>query len=222
MWTGAGALGPGDRLILQSLKDQPASWGISRHQTSTRYVNVSRETGSSFFCRDPGMPVGQLASRHVTCTMRTCPDQAVRARSAGARASASAARDREFTKKGRPFGRPFAALPACKPNSVCLPAAAARGREIIIYLGPVSPPASSSLPASHFDGPPYPLQERCCLTLHPMGFAWPLRLPAAPVGSYPTISPIACASKTRGVPETIGWFAFCCTCRHCREAVPSC
>ncbi len=37
--------------------------------------------------------------------------------------------------------------------------------------------------------------------------------PDALVGSYPTFSPITCARE-----RAIGWFVFCCTCRHQRLA----
>jgi hypothetical protein len=37
-----------------------------------------------------------------------------------------------------------------------------------------------------------------CLVLHPVGFAQPLRLPAALVSSYLTLSPITCTPANRG------------------------
>lgn len=53
-------------------------------------------------------------------------------------------------------------VPACKPNSVC-PVRHRRDEagEIIIYLGPPFPAASSGLPAPpSFGGPPYPTGRR--------------------------------------------------------------
>ena len=68
--------------------------------------------------------------------------------------------------------------------------------EIVIYLGPPSPAASSGLPAPTFGGPPYP-QKRS-------GAVWPCTTwglpsragrPDALVGSYSTLSPITCAPE---------------------------
>lgn len=64
----------------------------------------------------------------------------------------------------------------------------------VIYLGPASPPASSSLPGSCPWGrkrvTPRPCGLPSCLALLPTGVAWPCRLPGAPVVSCTTFSPL--------------------------------
>ena len=107
-------------------------------------------------------------------------------------------------------------MPDCKPNSVCpeRPAAVAvRIGETIIYLGQLSPAASSGLPALG--------QRRMAL----------LRL-APDVALFGLAPHGVClaAPVTRNAGEhlphhfthhlcrtypAIGWSVFCCTCRHC-------
>src|SRR5690606_40339860 len=89
-----------------------------------------------------------------------------------------------------------------------------RGGVTAIYLGSRLPGTSSGLPVPsppldrvRSRGPSRAARrsrrrgllrtERDCLALHPVGFAWPPPSPGAPVGSYPTISPITCAKQDR-------------------------
>ena len=92
--------------------------------------------------------------------------------------------------------------PACKPNSVRRGGCrrTARGATAI-YLGLPLPADSSGLPvtpATLSAGRGAPEGERDCLALHPVRFAWPPPSPGAPVGSYPTLSPITCAGGSSG------------------------
>ncbi len=77
---------------------------------------------------------------------------------------------------------------ADKPGSVFL---AQRAGEAIIYLEPRLPPVSSSLPGLERYGPYRARRSgtRACLTLLPVGVAWPAMSPRPPVVSYTTFSP---------------------------------
>ena len=100
--------------------------------------------------------------------------------------------------------------------------------EVIIYLGRLSPTASSGLPAplsGVTDGRPdhrratfvllnagKPARStRCDLAFHPVGFAWPAPSPEPPVRSYRTLSPLSpTVVGTRSRDR--GGSALCCTC----------
>ncbi len=94
--------------------------------------------------------------------------------------------------------------PTCKPRSVRRWIAVYGPKGLssrvsdacaIIYLGPASPPGSSSLPEARTER----AAPRLCLALLRMGVAWPAPLLEPPVVSYTTVSPLLLACARSGL-----------------------
>ena len=102
-----------------------------------------------------------------------------------------------------------ACAPVSRIRSAGAGAAPPRPERAIIYLGRLSPAASSGLPVPMLGG--LPLADlwkpggpgagraRYDLALHPVGFAGPPLSPGTPVRSYRTLSPLTAAEAAAGL-----------------------
>ncbi len=79
---------------------------------------------------------------------------------------------------------------------------------VVIYLGcGVTPAARCGLPEAlgARATPRRHSRARLCLALLPTGVAWPRRLPDAPVGSYPTFSPLPAPALAQAAGGLFLW-----------------
>jgi len=88
----------------------------------------------------------------------------------------------------------------CKPNSVCPHPGPYPGRRGGHHLSGTAVADRLKRPTCTDDSAgnlvPDSGRDRCCLALHLVGFAWPLRSPGTPVRSYRTLSPLAPTAPT--------------------------